>query len=165
MKADKDIEDEIRRIAAEENLIRLKVMAKREEREARREEREMEMEARREEEEREERQNAKEKEMEEARYTRELELLHIRAQLKAQTKTETTPARHKPVFNVFEAQRLIPRFTEESPDKFFDHFETVGATMKQPEDKWSMLLQSVLFGKGRSAYLSLSQTRRWSIKK
>ncbi|XP_068208381.1 uncharacterized protein [Palaemon carinicauda] len=130
-------------------------------------EREKEMEARREEDEREERRRAKEmeskpeeeeraitrharlmearreeKEMKEARYAWELELMHDCTQLKAQTENETAPAKYDHVISVSEGQRLIPRFTEESLDELFDHFEMVSAMMKCSEDEWSMLLQS-----------------------
>ncbi|XP_068235535.1 uncharacterized protein [Palaemon carinicauda] len=133
--------------------------------EARRKEREKEMEAKQEEEAQEIARYAslmEEKEREEARkiaqYVWELELWHARTQSTA--KTEMNPAKHEPVFNASEAQRIILRFTIKAPEEFFDHFETVAATIKWPEDKWSLLLQSVLFGKGRSSYLFLSQDQR-----
>ncbi|XP_068235518.1 uncharacterized protein [Palaemon carinicauda] len=108
--------------------------------EARRKEREKEMEAKREEEAQEIARYAslmEEKEREEARkiaqHACELVLWHARTQSTAQT--ETNPAKHEPVFNVSEAQRIILRFTIEASEEIFDEFETVAATMKWREDK------------------------------
>ncbi|XP_068205591.1 cytosolic-abundant heat soluble protein 77611-like [Palaemon carinicauda] len=145
MKAERDVEAEIRRIAVEENLIKMKMMAGESElereMEARREEKEIEearhakeMEARREKEARDIAKHAREmevtreekerrqveKDMEEARHARELELLNARTKL--ETQIEATPAMHDPMFNVSNAPRLIPRLTEVAPDEFFDHF-------------------------------------------
>ncbi|XP_069102169.1 uncharacterized protein [Argopecten irradians] len=59
-------------------------------------------------------------------------------------------------FDVSRNIRLVPPFQEKEVDKYFLHFEKITDSMKWPEDKLTMLLQSVLIGKARDIYSSLS---------
>ena len=51
---------------------------------------------------------------------------------------------------------LVPPFQEQEVDKFFLHFKKVAANLYWPAEAKTMLLQSVLVGKAREAYSSLS---------
>ncbi|XP_064099788.1 uncharacterized protein LOC135210844 [Macrobrachium nipponense] len=153
-----DAELELRRIEAEESLIKLKIQAERERIQAEKDRIDRGKQERREREEEkvaeDERQRIKE-EREIARHEREMELIRARSTLPA-TPSNPNHGNQDPAFDVVRVQKLIPKFTEEAPDEFFDHFENVASGMGWPEDKWSVLLQSVLIGKGRSAYLALT---------
>ena len=59
-------------------------------------------------------------------------------------------------FDVSRQVRLVPPFQEQEVDKFFLHFEKVAANLQWPAEAKTMLLQSVLVGKAREAYSSLS---------
>ena len=59
-------------------------------------------------------------------------------------------------FDVSRQIRLVPPFQEQEVDKFFLHFEKVDANLHWPMDARTMLLQSVLVGKAREVYSSLS---------
>ncbi|KAL5022408.1 hypothetical protein ScPMuIL_001563, partial [Solemya velum] len=59
-------------------------------------------------------------------------------------------------FDVSRNIRLVPPFQEKEVDKYFLHFEKIADSMEWPEDKLTMLLQSVLIGKARDIYSSLS---------
>ena len=59
-------------------------------------------------------------------------------------------------FDVSRQVRLVPPFQEQEVDKFFRHFEKVAANLHWPAEAKTMLLQSVLVGKAREAYSSLS---------
>ena len=61
-----------------------------------------------------------------------------------------------PTFDVNKNLHLVPPFKEEDVDKFFLHFEKISQSMKWPEDKLTLRLQSVLIGKARDVYSTLS---------
>ena len=59
-------------------------------------------------------------------------------------------------FDVSRQVRLVPPFQEQEVDKFFLHFKKVAANLHWPNEARTMLLQSVLVGKAREVYSSLS---------
>ena len=52
--------------------------------------------------------------------------------------------------------RLVLPFQEKEVDKYFLHFEKVAENLKWPKEHWTLLLQSVVFGKAREVYTQLS---------
>ena len=68
--------------------------------------------------------------------------------------TPTSPNDSK--FDITRAQRALPKFEENEPDEFFQLFEKVALNLNWPRENWPSLMQSVLVGKGRTKYLSLS---------
>ncbi|XP_073809789.1 uncharacterized protein [Danio rerio] len=59
-------------------------------------------------------------------------------------------------FDVGRNRSMVPPFCEKDVEKYFCHFERVAASLKWPENVWSLLLQCVLTGKAQEAYASLS---------
>ena len=59
-------------------------------------------------------------------------------------------------FDVTKHVRFVPPFTEKEVDKYFLLFEKVAKDLKWPEDKQTILLQSVLTGKARDVYTALN---------
>ena len=59
-------------------------------------------------------------------------------------------------FDVSKWGKLVPGFDENDPDEFFLHFEKIALNRNWPKEHWPALIQGVLKGKGRSAYLSLT---------
>ncbi|XP_052471859.1 uncharacterized protein LOC128028630 isoform X2 [Carassius gibelio] len=51
---------------------------------------------------------------------------------------------------------MVPPFCEKDVEKYFCHFERVAASLKWPENVWSLLLQCVITGKAQEVYASLS---------
>ena len=80
----------------------------------------------------------------------QLEMLQSRAALGITDNSE----HHS--FDVLKCSSLVPSFEEDDVDSFFLHFEKVANSLKWPKEHWPALVQSVLTGKGRSTYLSLS---------
>jgi len=62
---------------------------------------------------------------------------------------------------------FVPPFQEVEADKYFMHFEKIAASLKWPEEIWTVLLQSVLIGKARKIYsaLPVEQCARYAIVK
>ena len=58
-------------------------------------------------------------------------------------------------FDVGKHIHFVPPFQETEVDKYFMHFEKIAASLKWPEDVWTVLLQSVLIGKAREIYSAL----------
>ena len=58
-------------------------------------------------------------------------------------------------FDVTKHIRLVPPFQERKVDKYFLHFEKVAENLNWPKQHWTLLLQSVLIGKGREIYTQL----------
>ena len=52
--------------------------------------------------------------------------------------------------------RLVPPLPSKGGDKYFAHFEKVADSLNLLKDSWVLLLQSVLVGKAREMYGSLS---------
>ena len=59
-------------------------------------------------------------------------------------------------FDVTKHIRLVPPFQEKAVDKYFLHFEKVAENIKWPKEHWALLLQSVIIGKAREIYTSLT---------
>lgn len=59
-------------------------------------------------------------------------------------------------FDVGRNRRMVPPFCEKDVEKYFCHFERVAASLKWPENVWSLLLQCVITGKAQEVYASLS---------
>ena len=62
-------------------------------------------------------------------------------------------------FDISKQIRFIPPFQEKEVDKYFLHFEKVATSLEWPKDVWTLLLQSVLVGKAREVYSSVSRTK------
>lgn len=99
----------------------------------------------REERERQERREDKERESRER--LAQLEVDRVRASQRA--------APTEPRFDVRSAISLMPKFSEEDVDTFFDAFEVVARECDWPETKWPLLVQSVLKGKAQVAFAAL----------
>lgn len=61
---------------------------------------------------------------------------------------------------MYKDKNLIPKFSEEEPDEFFSGFEGVAETMGWEKEKWSLLVQSALTGKGLFVALVLGTESR-----
>ena len=106
----------------------------------------------------------KEKEIEKEMRLKEMEMQMERERLQVRMKElekeegGTTENRNVNTreFDVSKNVRLVPPFQEKEVDKYFLHFEKIANSMKWPVDKLTLLLQSVLIGKARDIYSSLS---------
>ena len=47
------------------------------------------------------------------------------------------------------ARSFMPKFSEAEVDVFFEFFEKVAANLEWPENKWALLVHSVLEGKAQ----------------
>ncbi|XP_063596500.1 uncharacterized protein LOC134773250 [Penaeus indicus] len=63
-------------------------------------------------------------------------------------------------FDVVKVTKFVPPFDEDDPQEFFLQFERVANTLNWPKEFWTLLIQTVLKGKGRSSYLSLSTAQQ-----
>lgn len=54
--------------------------------------------------------------------------------------------------------RLLPKFNPEDVS-FFEAFEKNVQDLDWPEDKWTLLIQSVLEGKAQEAYVALDRVQ------
>ena len=59
-------------------------------------------------------------------------------------------------FDIRKQIRFVPPFQEKEVDKYFLHFEKVATSLEWPKDVWTLLLQSILVGKARKVYSSMS---------
>ena len=59
-----------------------------------------------------------------------------------------------PSFDITKHVRMVPPFSEREVDRYFPYFERVATTLKWPKETWTLLLQSVLVGRARDAYVS-----------
>lgn len=64
------------------------------------------------------------------------------------------------IFDVVKVTKFVPLFDEDDPQEFFLQFERVANTLNWPREFWTLLIQTVLKGKGRSSYLSLSTAQQ-----
>ena len=67
-----------------------------------------------------------------------------------------SPSHPETGFDATKNIRLVPKFSEKEVDKYFRHFEKIALSLKWPKEVWTLLLQSVLFGKARDTYSALS---------
>ena len=83
--------------------------------------------------------------------------LQLQLQLKEiELKTGATYVRNDSQFDLSKNVRMLPPFREQEIDSYFLHFEKIATSLKWPKDMWTMLLQSVLTGKARQVFSSLS---------
>ena len=68
---------------------------------------------------------------------------------------ETHPTVSTPVstvrctgFDIGKHIKLVPPFQEDEVDKYFNHFEKIATSLEWTREVWTILLQSVLVGKG-----------------
>ena len=59
-------------------------------------------------------------------------------------------------FDISKQIRFVPPFQEQEVDKYFLHFEKIATSLEWPREMWTLLLQSVLIGKAREVYSSMS---------
>lgn len=59
--------------------------------------------------------------------------------------------KNEPGFDLNRARAFMPVFEENAVDVFFEMFEKVALECAWPEEKWSLLVQSVLTGKAQRA--------------
>ena len=59
-------------------------------------------------------------------------------------------------FDISKQIRFVPVFQETEVDKYFTHFEKIAKSLAWPEEVWTLLLQSVLVGKAREVYSTLT---------
>ena len=117
---------EIRRLEIERELKLREFEARKEELEAQKYEKELEL-----------------------KHEREMKALELNARRIAHEESIATK------FDLGKNVRLVPPFNESEVDKYFQHFERVAQNLKWPIDQWPLLLQSVLRGKAQEAYTAL----------
>ena len=94
--------------------------------------------------------------MEERKLDKELELARLKIQSNQQiSNSDSLPQANKP-FDVAKVSRLVPCFDETDPEIFFRQFEKTATTLSWPRDHWTILIQTVLKGKGALVYANLS---------
>ena len=59
-------------------------------------------------------------------------------------------------FDISKQIQFVPPFQEKVVDKYFLHFEKVATSLEWPKDVSTLPLQSVLLGKAREVYSSMS---------
>src|SRR4029434_8502616 len=94
-----------------------------------------------------------EHEREERERERQFELQKFELELAAKC-TQPSPSL-APSFDITKHVRLVPPISEREVDRYFPYFERVATTLKWPKETWTLLLQSVLVGRARDAYVSL----------
>ena len=62
----------------------------------------------------------------------------------------------EPPFDISKQIQFVPPFKEKEVDKYFLLFEKVATSLEWPREVWTLLLQSVLVGKAREVYSSMS---------
>ncbi|XP_026112910.1 uncharacterized protein LOC113091546 isoform X1 [Carassius auratus] len=99
----------------------------------------------------------KELELENAKLElRKRELDHQFALKRMELEMSSKAAHAASDFDVGRNRRMVPPFCEKDVEKYFCHFERVAASLKWPENVWSLLLQCVITGKAQEVYASLS---------
>ena len=89
--------------------------------------------------------------LEKEKLDRELELAWLKGQ---QPDDHSLP--DSPAFDLTKVSRLVPRFDESDPDVFFRQFEKTATTLSWPKEFWTILIQTVLTGKGALVYSNLA---------
>ena len=85
----------------------------------------------------------------------ELELTRLKNQ-NPQPVVEQSSSASVKHFDVAKVSRLVPCFDETDPEMFFRQFEKTASTLSWPRDHWTILIQTVLKGKGALVYSNLS---------
>lgn len=88
--------------------------------------------------------------LEKEKLDKELEL----AKLKSQQPPPNLLSEPLP-FDVAKVSRLVPKFEESDPEVFFRQFEKTATTLAWPKEFWTILIQTVLIGKGALVYANL----------
>ena len=58
-------------------------------------------------------------------------------------------------FDVTKYTKFVPRFMENSVDRYFPQFEKVAENLQWPRDMWTTLLQSALVGRAHEVYVAM----------
>ena len=95
-------------------------------------------------------------EQEKALLEAEKEAAEREHQLKMASLGKQSPSDKASAFDPARNIRLVPPFQEKEVDKYFAHFEKVADSLNWPKESWVLLLPSVLVGKAKEIYGSLS---------
>ncbi|XP_063586255.1 uncharacterized protein LOC134763618 [Penaeus indicus] len=70
-------------------------------------------------------------------------------------------------FQLKEAVRFVPRFSEQEPEYFFAHFERIAQLHMWPQDKWVLLIDSAFIGRAQEVFsaLDLAQSQNYNVVK
>ena len=90
----------------------------------------------------------KELEIDEKELSRQLRLKEL------EVLTSKSPSESQ--FDISKQIRFVPPFQEKEVNKYFLHFEKVATILEWSKEVWTLLLQSILVGKARKVYSSLS---------
>ena len=82
--------------------------------------------------------------------------LAMQVRLKELEAPKSSKSSGEPQFDISKQIRFVPPFQEKEVDKYFLHFEKIATSLEWPNDVWTLLLQSVLVGKAREVYSSMT---------
>ena len=129
---------ELRKLELELKMKEMEMQRENEERQLKFKEKEMEM------------------QMQERLRMRELEVKQREIEVQSDRSSQADTAERGRSFNVGQYLKLSPPiFRESEVDEYFDAFEKMASRMGWPEDKWSVILQSVLTGKAQKVYAAM----------
>ena len=87
---------------------------------------------------------------------REIELRERELELEVMRNREMGSGRDRP-FDVGKYIKISPPvFSEKNVEQYFDSFEKMAKQVQWPEDKWAIILQSVLTGRAQDVYTAMS---------
>ena len=86
----------------------------------------------------------------------QLQMLELKLRHKTGNETDENEEKSDRFFDLSKVVKLVPIFDESDPDEFFSLFEKLANSLKWPESLWPVILQSGLKGKGRTAFLALT---------
>ena len=88
-------------------------------------------------------------------------------QEKLKQSVQSQQRKHDTRFDISSCLRLLPKFNQEEVGSFFDAFEKIAQDLDWPENRWTLLIQSVLEGKAQEAYAALdrNQCREYDVVK
>ena len=87
---------------------------------------------------------------------REIELRERELEREVMRNREMGSGRDRP-FDVGKYIKLSPPvFSEKNVEQYFDSFEKMAKQVQWPEDKWAIILQSVLTGRAQDVYTAMS---------
>lgn len=76
-------------------------------------------------------------------------------QEKLKASNNALQCKHESHFNISSCLKLIREFYPDDVGSFFEGFEKSAMELDWPEDKWTLLIQSVLEGKAQEVYAAL----------
>ena len=82
--------------------------------------------------------------------------LAMQVRLKELDAPRASTSNTEPKFDISKQIRFVPPFQEKEVDKYFLHFEKIASSLEWPIKVWTLLLQSVLVGKAREVYSSMT---------